>query len=204
MLFEGIIGILHYSITKRKTGIQNVIPFILGIMNILEKNIYDLLLGVAKELNLLIANVSVIKTKEHNIVQIYLEKTDSSITLDECSIFSRKASIILDVYDVIKNKYTLEVSSLGINRPLFNLQDYKKFIGQKIQIRTRIPVTLNDTEQVINRKNFKGTLSAVEDEQVIVEIENNLIIKLDYHNIEKGNLDILEPLNTKRKKHAIR
>ncbi|THB70012.1 MAG: ribosome maturation factor RimP [Gammaproteobacteria bacterium] len=69
----------------------------------------------------------------YGLLRIYIDK-EGGITVDDCAIVSRQISGILDVEDPIPGHYNLEVSSLGINRPLFKLADYQKFAGNEAKI----------------------------------------------------------------------
>ena len=72
-------------------------------------------------------------------VRIFIDK-DGGVTIDDCSDVSRQISAIFDVEDRIADKYNLEVSSPGLDRPLFNLAHYQRFIGREAVIHLRIPM----------------------------------------------------------------
>ena len=73
-----------------------------------------------------------------------------AVGLPECERMSRDTSAALDVADVIKHAYRLEVSSPGLERPLRRERDFQRFAGEKVKIRTNSPVG--------GRRNFSGTL----------------------------------------------
>jgi ribosome maturation factor RimP len=82
------------------------------------------------------------------------------VTLDDCAQVSREISALLDVHDAVpKERYSLEVSSPGLNRPLTRESDFRRFVGQKAKIRTRHAVGKEGKE---GRRNFSGTLLAVQ------------------------------------------
>jgi ribosome maturation factor RimP len=64
---------------------------------------------------------------------------EGGVTLDDCSRISRRLSAQLDVDDPIAHAYTLEVSSPGLDRPLFSDRDYQRFAGQQVRVRTVSP-----------------------------------------------------------------
>ncbi|MGI9534902.1 MAG: ribosome maturation factor RimP, partial [Thermodesulfobacteriota bacterium] len=70
------------------------------------------------------------------VLRIYIDK-EKGVTIDDCAAISRELSVILDVNDVIPGRYTLEVSSPGLRRPLNNIEDYKKFKGKLVLIKTK-------------------------------------------------------------------
>ena len=70
------------------------------------------------------------------VLRIYIDK-ENGVTIDDCADISRELSVILDVNDVIPDRYTLEVSSPGLRRPLKKVEDFKRFIGKLVLIKTK-------------------------------------------------------------------
>jgi ribosome maturation factor RimP len=89
--------------------------------------------------------------------------TGVPVSFEDCERVSRDISAALDVADVISHTYRLEVSSPGIDRPLRRTQDFQRFTGQKVKVRT--------TDAVDGRKNFSGTIRDAHDG--VVEIESD-------------------------------
>lgn len=103
---------------------------------------------------------------ESALLRIFIE-SEQGISVEDCSIVSRQIGAALDVDDLIPIAYILEVSSPGIDRVLFDPEQYQRYLNETVKIRTRIPIN--------GRRNFKGTLVAVNEDEVAVEIDN-----LDY------------------------
>jgi ribosome maturation factor RimP len=114
------------------------------------------------------------------ILRIYIDK-EGGVTLDDCSNISGEVGEILDVKDIIKNRYILEVSSPGLTRPLKKEEDFKRFKGRLVNIKT--------FEAVDNRKRFRGELVDFVDKMVIIREEHGEVFKLPFFNISKANLD---------------
>src|SRR5579863_3743364 len=89
----------------------------------------------------------------NSLLRIYIDSA-TGVTLDDCTRVSRQLSAMLDVEDPIQGRYTLEVSSPGLDRPLFQIAHYQKYIGSQVKVRVKVP--LND------RRHFTGTLLKVE------------------------------------------
>lgn len=89
---------------------------------------------------------------------------DSGVTLDDCSTVSRNLSAQLDVEDPIPGKYDLEVSSPGIERPLRYLEDFERFKGETITLRTNKPIN--------GRQNYWGTLTQVDAQNIVMTIDD--------------------------------
>lgn len=114
----------------------------------------------------------------YSLLRVYIE-SERGITLDDCERVSRQISALLDVEDPISGSYTLEVSSPGMDRPLFTVAHYQKAIGKKIKVRMRVPQ--ND------RRNFLGELKTVNHEAITVMGDGETWI-LPLAEIEKANV----------------
>ncbi|WP_442771643.1 ribosome maturation factor RimP [Paenirhodobacter enshiensis] len=100
----------------------------------------------------------------HPLLQIMADRPEGGIDVDDCAAISTAVSAVLDVEDPIEDKYTLEVSSPGIDRPLTRLKDFDLWEGYEARIET--------SEQIDGRKRFKGVLRGTEGDEVLLEIEN--------------------------------
>lgn len=97
-------------------------------------------------------------------LQIMAERRDrTEMNVEDCASISRNISTILDVEDPIRDAYTLEVSSPGMDRPLVRLEDYTRFAGFEARIDTR--------EAIVERKRFRGRLEGVDGEMVLIEVD---------------------------------
>lgn len=104
---------------------------------------------------------------------------NGGVTVDDCEKVSRQASSLLDVEDLIRVEYTLEVSSPGMDRPLFTKAQYEKFIGERVSVRLRLPYE--------GRRRFKGRLAGVENEDIVVAVDDEeYLFPID--SIEKANI----------------
>ncbi|MEM1300374.1 MAG: ribosome maturation factor RimP [Pseudomonadota bacterium] len=100
-------------------------------------------------------------------LQIMAERPDGTMEVEDCAELSRNLSAILDVDDPISGEYTLEVSSPGIDRPLTRLTDFDRWEGYEAKL---------ETESLIDgRKRFKGILSGIEGNEVLIEIDEGTI-----------------------------
>jgi ribosome maturation factor RimP len=113
-----------------------------------------------------------------SLLRIYID-TDKGVTVEDCSKVSRQVSAMLDVEDPIHGRYTLEVSSPGIDRPLFELHHYQKFIGSQIKVRVHTPMA--------DRRNFVGVLLRVEEAKISLLVEEQEL-ELAFSNIEKAKV----------------
>jgi ribosome maturation factor RimP len=112
------------------------------------------------------------------VLRVYIDK-QRGITLDDCSSVSHQLSALLDVEESIQGRYLLEISSPGIDRPLFELAQYQNQIGQRVKLRLRTPVK--------NRRNWTGQLLRIEKEEIYLLVDKEEI-GVPFCYIEKANV----------------
>lgn len=114
----------------------------------------------------------------HTLLRVYLDK-DGGINIEDCAEASRHISSILDVEDPIASEYTLEVSSPGLDRTLFTLEQAKAYIGSMLKVRL--------AENFEGRRNYSGVLQdVVNDELVLITDGNQLVFPFEL--VEKANV----------------
>ena len=99
--------------------------------------------------------------------------------MDDCAEVSRQAGSILDIEDPISSEYSLEVSSPGLDRPLFEKAQFEAVVGETVEAKISMPLN--------GRRKFKGKLVAVENESLIVMVDNEEY-ELVISNIDKAHL----------------
>ena len=99
-----------------------------------------------------------------SVLRVFIDGPNG-ITVDDCALVSRQLGALLDVEDPIAVDYTLEVSSPGMDRPLFTLDQFARYSGEQVRIRLRAPFE--------GRRNFAGRLVGVEAEDVVVVVEDH-------------------------------
>ncbi len=115
----------------------------------------------------------------HGTLRVYIDREDG-VSLDDCASISHQISGILDVEEPIQQGYDLEVSSPGLDRPLFKLIDFERFSGQLAKIKMSVAVD--------GRRNFKGVLQGIADSRLIeIEVDGE-IYQLPLVDIGKANL----------------
>ncbi|MFV2059631.1 MAG: ribosome maturation factor RimP [Gammaproteobacteria bacterium] len=117
---------------------------------------------------------------KHSILRLFID-SPNGINADDCGSVSHQVSGILEVEEPLKGSYTLEVSSPGLDRPLFKLKHYEQFIGCKIKLKLR--------EAVGKQKKFKGDITHIEGQQIFIfcaDLESEIGFELD--EVDKANL----------------
>ena len=116
----------------------------------------------------------------HRFVRISIDKP-AGVTHADCELVSTHVGTILDVEDVVPGgRYTLEVSSPGVERKLLKPADYTRFQGKKVR------VTLRDG--IDGRRHFDGTLGGLADGMVALEIEPGKTVQFPLEQVQKANL----------------
>tara|TARA_R110000744_G_scaffold9682_22_gene30815 strand:+ start:89 stop:517 length:429 start_codon:yes stop_codon:yes gene_type:complete len=122
--------------------------------------------------------IEFVRAGKHSTMRVYIDHPDG-ISVDHCAEVSHQVSAVLDVEDPINTEYNLEVSSPGMERPLFKLQHYIESVGEIVTLRLKMPMG--------DRRNFKGKLLSEADGMLTIEVDNQEFV-LAFANIEKGNV----------------
>jgi ribosome maturation factor RimP len=128
-----------------------------------DEKMLALVLPVAEALDMEIVRIRV-KSGKTQLVQIMAEKSDGTMNVEDCAKLSRGLSDILEEEDPIRDEYTLEVSSPGIDRPLTLPSHFERWTG----FRTKIELD----RLVEGQKRFTGILAGFEDGNVLVDLPN--------------------------------
>ena len=99
------------------------------------ETVTDIVAPYAEQLGLELYDVEYLKEGADWFLRIYIDKPDGIISSDDCEAMSRLIDPVLDEEDPISNSYYLEVSSVGLDRPLKLEKDFKRFMGEKIEVR---------------------------------------------------------------------
>ncbi|MBQ2883543.1 MAG: ribosome maturation factor RimP [Alphaproteobacteria bacterium] len=121
-------------------------------------------------------------------IQIMIEHKDyeKELTVDDCAKVSRAISAVMDEKDPIENKYTLEVSSPGLDRPLTKIEHFRRYINYVIKLETINPVE--------KRKRFKGVIASVTEDNQVVMLMDDISYNIEYDNIAKAKIVITDEL----------
>lgn len=130
-----------------------------------------------KEMNLSLVDVEYLQEGGYWYVRVFIEDLDGDVGIDDCEKLSRL--IEDDVDKLIDQRFFLEVSSPGLERPLKKIADYQRFCGEKISVVLK--------KKLGDKKNFIGILEAANDEKITMEIDGEKI-EFEYKDIKKSNL----------------
>ena len=145
-------------------------------MNEIEENIMNKLNDLLTN-DLEAINVSIFGNSASKNIQIMIE-SDVGVSIDNCAEVSKLARNIITMEKFIEDDYNIEVSSPGINRPLYNVKDFIKYQGEKVFIELK--------RNINNQKRFKGYYE-VKDNHICINHKNETI-EITFNDIKKANL----------------
>lgn len=115
---------------------------------------------------------------KNSVLRIYID-VEQGVDVEDCARVSRETAALLDVKDPIKSQYNLEVSSPGLDRPLFTPAHFEEFSGQQAQINLYGPQE--------GRRKYQGPIIGVSDAGVIIDQDGSQVT-LEFNNIAKARL----------------
>jgi len=157
-----------------------------GKKRILEEMIRPIVEGLGFEC----WGIEFVSQGKHSVLRIYIEsltgvkgsdseQSESGVELKDCELVSRQISGVLDVEDPISGDYTLEVSSPGMDRPLYNLSHYERLKGSHVALKLRMPYE--------GQRKFTGVLNGVEGNDIVLLVEQEEYL-FPVEAIEKANV----------------
>mmetsp|Transcript_12222 Transcript_12222/g.38718 ORF Transcript_12222/g.38718 Transcript_12222/m.38718 type:complete len:166 (-) Transcript_12222:4821-5318(-) len=144
----------------------------------LERKLTDMLTPPVEALGFELVGVEFVRAGKHSILRVYIDH-ENGIDVDDCADVSRQVGAVLDVEDPITTEYNLEVSSPGMDRPLFKSAHYESVVGETVEVKLSMPQD--------GRRNFKGLLLKCENDSILIKVDKDEF-SLAIANIEKGNL----------------
>lgn len=156
----------------------------IGIGNVMKKEIDPIfrakLAKLIAQMGFELFGYELFSRGRQKLFRIYID-SKQGINIDDCAAVSRQVSALMDVEDPIAERYTLEVSSPGVDRPLFEIEHYSRYLGSSIKV--MLKAALN------GHKKYKGMIKRVEGEDIYLLVEGTKQeVVLPFSMIEKANL----------------
>jgi ribosome maturation factor RimP len=143
------------------------------------EEIRDMLAPTVQALGLELLGVEYAPSVGIALLRLYIDAEGRSVGIEDCEWVSREVSALLDVNDPIASEYTLEVSSPGIDRPLFGAAQFARFLGEQAKLSLRVPMD--------GRRRLQGRIASVEGDRVTIAEEKGEFTVAEA-NIEKARL----------------
>ncbi len=148
------------------------------IMTGLERQLTELLEAPVAASGYELVGLEFIRAGEHSTLRVFIDH-ENGIFVDDCAEVSRQVSAVMDVEDPITVAYNLEVSSPGLERPLFKVEHYEQFIGHEVNLVLKMAMS--------NRRKWKGVIEAVVGETITLTVDGEKE-EFALSNISKANL----------------
>ncbi len=140
--------------------------------------LYELVEPIVKSLGCVLWGIELVSQGRQTQLRVFIDR-DSGVGLEDCEGVSRQLSAVLDVEDPIAGEYTLEVSSPGLDRPLFTLVQYTDLAGSQVNMRLRVPFE--------GRRKYRGVIQGVEGDEVVIICDDHEYL-FPFDTIDKANV----------------
>jgi ribosome maturation factor RimP len=147
-------------------------------MNDIEESLFQALNEIVEKKDMRVVNISISGLAKSPSIQIIIDSIQG-VSLDDCSFVSKLTDDIIKVNGYYSDDYNLEVSSPGINRQLFSLDDFRLYKNSMVKIKLKKPIN--------NRKNILGIIKVIKNENIILDADQEEIT-IDFKNIKKANI----------------
>lgn len=119
---------------------------------------------------------------KHTVLRIYIDSSDDDgITVDDCSRVSHQVSGVLEVEEPIKGQFTLEVSSPGIDRPLFSFEHFEQFVGSKVKLKL--------FHAIEGKRKITGMIESIDGDDIIInDADSDSKFQIQIDDIDKANI----------------
>ena len=128
---------------------------------------YELLTPAVTALGYELVGVEHLRQGKHSVLRVYID-SESGVTVEDCALVSHQVSGVLDVEEPVRGEYSLEVSSPGLDRPLFTLTQFERFRGRQARLLLAAPHE--------GRRKFSGRLEGVRDGQVVIDVDGEQLL----------------------------
>ena len=147
-------------------------------MNNKELQIEELIVPTVEALGAYVWGVEYLNQGRKSLLRIFIER-EEGVSVDLCAEVSRHVSDLLDVEEIMPSAYTLEVSSPGIDRLLFKIEQYAAHVGERLDVRLNFPFE--------GRKKIVGILAGLEKNTVVLQVDEDEYL-LPLENVQKARL----------------
>lgn len=149
-------------------------------MSAREDKLHALLAPTVEALGFELWGLELLTQGKHSMLRLYIE-SENGVQVDDCARVSNQVGAVLDVEEPISGEYILEVSSPGVDRRLFALEQYPAYVGEGIKIKLR--------RAFEGRRKFKGVLRGIENEDIVVLVDDHEYL-LPFGDIDKAQLTL--------------
>lgn len=142
-------------------------------------DLHNLLHPAIAALNLELLGIEFAPNRGNSLVRVYIDAPGRLVAIEDCEAVSREISALLDVNDPVSGRYTLEVSSPGIDRPLFTAAQFGRFIGSEAKLQVNVPIA--------GRRRFQGPIVSVVGETITLQ-QDGQPVDIAHGNVLRAHL----------------
>lgn len=146
-----------------------------------EDKVKEIIDPVIRDMGITLDYLELSQMRKRFLLRVFVEK-EGGVTLDDCERVSREIEAALDVEDPIPYSYTLEVSSPGLDRPLRNPEDFKRFTGEMARVTTSRPFE--------NQTFFIGQIIEAGDDSVVLLLPKDKKVSIPHKDISRARLEV--------------
>ena len=147
-------------------------------MNDIKESLFQTLNEIVEKEGIRVINISINGVSNSPNIQIIIDSNDG-INLENCSFVSKITSDLIKINNYFTDDYNLEVSSPGVNRQLFSIDDFNLYLGSLVKIKLK--------KQLKNQKNFLGKIKSLKNDIIIISTDKE-DMEIDFKNIKKANI----------------
>lgn len=160
----------HFFLAKFAAGLRIAVT---------TEKLNELLAPLVSDLGLEFVGIEFSPSRGSSLLRVFIDAPERPVAIEDCERVSREISALMDVNDPIEGRYTLEVSSPGIDRPLFTLEHFSRYIGSEAKISVALPID--------GRQRFHGAIKAVEGDRIHLDQDGKDVV-ITHANIVKAKL----------------
>ncbi len=147
-------------------------------MNDTEENLFQAINEMIEKKDMRVVNINIGGLTKIPNIQIIIDSAQG-ISLDDCAFVSKVTNDLITVNGYFDNDYNLEVSSPGINRQLFSVNDF--ILYKKSIVKVKLKKAIN------NQKNYLGMIKDINGQNIIISVDDEEV-NIDFKNIKKANI----------------
>jgi len=152
--------------------------FVPGDIGLSVQKLNELLQPLVEDLGYEFVGLEYNSNPKHSVLRVYIDH-ENGVDIEDCEKVSRETAALLDVKDPIRSQYNLEISSPGLDRPLFTAAHYRQFAGSQIKVTVFAPQD--------GRRKFSGPILGADESSVRIE-QDGSEVTLELSNIVKARL----------------
>lgn len=149
-------------------------------MSARDRKLHELLAPTVEAMGFELWGLEFLTQGRHSTLRLYIE-SENGVLVEDCAKVSEQVGALMDVEEPISGEYTLEVSSPGVDRRLFRLDQFAAYVGEELEVKLRAPFE--------GRRKFKGVLRGIEDTDVVLLVDDHEYL-LPYGDVDRAQLTL--------------